>query len=63
MYYEAYTCIEVPVGTTDPILVQRYTYVLHNLFLCRGTRRYYRTYTYTEVPVGTTDLILIQRYP
>ena len=24
MYYETYTCTEVPVGTTDPILVQRY---------------------------------------
>ena len=24
LYYRAYTCTKVPVGTTDPILVQRY---------------------------------------
>ena len=47
--YRAYTCIEVPVGTTEIILVQRY-------------HRYYRAYAYTEVSVGTTELILVQRY-
>ena len=35
----------VHVDTTEPILIQRYPQVLHNLIRNRGTRRYYRTYT------------------
>ena len=61
LYYGAYTCTkvlvgtthfhytEVPVGTKKILLVQKYPQVLQNNY--RGTRRYYRTNT--EVPVGT----------
>ena len=74
LYYGAYTCISYLIlvlhsiylsyGSctciTELILVQKYTYVLLDLYL------YYRTYTYlsdTEVLVGTTDILLVQRYP
>ena len=69
LYYGAYTCtkvlvgtthihyMEVPVGTSEILLVQKYPQVLPNKY--RGTLRYYRTYT--EVPVGTTEQI--QKYP
>ena len=63
LYYEVYTCSEVPVGTTER---------LRNIYWYCGT------YSYTEVPVSTTCsnvprdahlclyqtyLILIREYP
>ena len=55
LYYGAYTCTkvlvgathihytEVPVGTTENLLVQKYPQVLQNKY--RGTRRYIRIFT------------------
>ena len=43
----------VPLGTTNPILIQRYPLVLHNLIRYGGTRRYYKTY------VSSSYLILV----
>ena len=66
LYYRAYTCTkvlvgathihytEVPIGTTEILLVQKYPQVLQSKY--RGTLRYYRIYT--KVPVGTLRSLL-----
>ena len=57
LYYEAYTCIKVPVGTTGLILILQNLYLF---FQYGSTRRYYRYFTCTKVPVGTIERI--ERY-
>ena len=72
LYYEVYTCSEVPVGITE---ITERILVLRNLFLYRSTCKYYlfkcpkrRTlvlisnlsYTHTGVPISTTEFILIR---
>ena len=45
LYYGDYTCLEVPVGTTE---ITECILVLRNLFLYGSTCKYYKTYTCTS---------------
>ena len=70
--YGAYSCIKVPVGTTQihytevPVGTTGLILILQNLYLLYrygSTRWYYRDFTCTKILVGTIEHILIQRYP
>ena len=53
LYYRAYTCTKVPVGTTGLILILQNLYFFYRY---ESTRRYYIDFTCTKVPVGTTQI-------